>query len=212
MDETGHAYLTGKTSSMDFPTSTGVFDSTYNGGDDGDAFLVKVDADGKSLVYATFLGGWASDIGSAIALDQSDRAYVAGHTWSSDFPITFNALDQSCNCGASAVFVSRLDVRGNLMEYSTFLGGSSWDYSSGIAVDRAGRAYVTGETYSSNFPTTPGAFDTSFNGDRRCLRGQAGAGERGCICRLRQRDRRHQSTPCRRDRLRWCGRQHNHRQ
>jgi hypothetical protein len=115
------------------------------------------------LVYSTYLGGSGGDIGFGIAVDAAGNAYVSGSTASSDFPTTPGAFDTSAN-GNDDAFVTKLDASGASLVYSTFLGGSERDGGRGIAVAGTGRAYVTGETLSSAFPTTPSAFDTSYNG------------------------------------------------
>ncbi|MBI5307397.1 MAG: SBBP repeat-containing protein [Planctomycetes bacterium] len=125
--------------------------------------MTKLNPTGAGLVYSTFLGGSSDDYGYGIALDASGNAYVTGDTESTDFPTTTGAFDTSHNGGADA-FVTKLSPTGSALVYSTFLGGSSYDNGDGIALDASGNAYVTGYTYSTNFPITPGVFDTSFNG------------------------------------------------
>ena len=161
VDGAGSAYVTGVTYSSDFPTTPGAFDRSYNGW--YDVFVAKLNPAGSDLAYATFLGGSIDDIGTAIAVDGAGSAYVAGYTRSGDFPTTPGAFNTSHN-GGDDVFVVKLNPAGSVLAYATFLGGSSYDGSHAIAVDGAGRAYVTGYTWSSDFPTTPGAFDRSHNG------------------------------------------------
>jgi hypothetical protein len=164
----GSAYVTGWTYSSDFPTTPGAFDPSYNGGYYGDAFVAKLNPIGTGLAYATYLGGSVADLGESIALDAVGCAYVTGRTHSSDFPTTPGAFDTSYNgddFGGDA-FVVKLNLAGSGLAYATFLGGSSGDDGYAIAVDGAGSAYVTGVTWASSFPTTPGAFDPSFNGGR----------------------------------------------
>ena len=151
-----------RSTSSDFPTMPGVFDRSYNG--NGDAFVVKLNAAGSALAYATFLGGSGADWCRGIAVDSSGAAYVTGWTDSSDFPTTAGAFDSSYNSGKDA-FVVKVNAAGSALVYATFLGGSDWDEGKGIVVDSSGAMYVTGYTWSSNFPTTPGAFDTSYNGE-----------------------------------------------
>jgi len=160
LDGSGMAYVTGYTLSSNFPTTPGTFDTTYNGG--YDVFVVKLNAAGSALAYATFLGGSNDDSGSGIAVDGSGAAYVTGQTRSSDFPTSPGAFDTNFNGGNDA-FVVKLSAAGSALAYATFLGGSSDDQAWGIAVDGSGAAYVTGNT-GSDFPTTPGAFDTTYNG------------------------------------------------
>jgi hypothetical protein len=160
VDATGKAYVTGVTQSADFPTTVGALDRSSNGS--AEAFVTKVDANGASLVYSTFLGGARDEIGQAIAVDALGHAYVTGWTQSSNFPTTGGAYDVGFN-GVSDVFVTKLDATGTMLGYSTFLGGRDEDSASGIAVDALGHAYVTGSTRSSNFPTTADAFGTTWN-------------------------------------------------
>jgi hypothetical protein len=114
------------------------------------------------LVYSTFLGGTGTDQGFAIAVDSGGAAYVTGRTGSTNFPTTVGAVDTGHN-GGDDVFVSKLNAAGSALVYSTFLGGSGSDMGHGIAVDAGGAAYVTG-TAASGFPTTTGAFQTTYGG------------------------------------------------
>lgn len=161
LDSAGSAYVIGGTYSSDFPTTIGSFDTTFNGV--FDAVVTKLDATGSGLVYSTYLGGSSSDVGEEIGLDGTGSAYVTGGTGSSDFPTTSDALDTTLDGGIDAI-VTKLDATGTGLIYSTYLGGSGGDYAYGIAVD-AGNGYVTGDTPSVDFPTTAGAFDTTYNGD-----------------------------------------------
>ena len=156
----GSAYVTGRTSSSDFPTTPGAFDPSINGAPD--AFVAKLNPAGNGLDYATFLGGSGLESGLAIALDGTNSAYVTGWTVSSNFPTTPDAFDTSFN-GWSDGFVAKVDPGGSGLNYATFLGGNWYDEAYGIAVDGAGSVYVTGQTSSSDFPTTPGAFNTIYN-------------------------------------------------
>ena len=168
IDETGNAHATGVTYSSGFPTTIGAFDASYNG--QGDAFVVKLSPSGTALAYATFLGGSHYESGYGIAVDGSGAAYVAGDTRSADFPTTPGAFDTACGGCVSPgyhddAFVVKLNSAGSALAYATFLGGGHDDYAQAIAVDGFGVAYVVGDSMSSDFPITPGAFDTSFNGD-----------------------------------------------
>jgi len=160
VDVAGSTYVTGKTASSDFPTTLGAFDTSYNV---GDVFVAKLSPAGSGLAYATFLGGNSGEESSDIAVDGAGSAYVTGDTRSDDFPTTPDAFDTSYN-GDLEPFVAKLNPTGSALAYATFLGGSDWDLGGSIAVDGAGSAYVTGRTFSTNFPTTPGAFDPSHNG------------------------------------------------
>jgi len=156
VDGEGAAYVTGYTSSSDFPTTPGAFNTTDTG-----AFVVKVSPGGSTLAYATFLG---SGGGYDIAVDENGGAYVIGMTNSADFPATPGAFDTTHN-GDHDAFVARLIPDGSALVYATFLGGTDYDFGRGIVIDRDGAAYVTGLTRSANFPTTPAAFDTTYNGN-----------------------------------------------
>jgi uncharacterized protein (TIGR03437 family) len=148
VDSSGNAYVTGSTSSTNFPTVNPLQPS--NGGG-GDAFVAKLNATGSALVYSTYLGGNGGDSGQGVAVDSSANAYVIGSTSSTNFP-TVNPLQAACR-GDQDAFVAKLNATGSALLYSTYLGGDGWDYGAGIAVDSSGNAYVTGFTYSTNFPT-----------------------------------------------------------
>jgi len=163
VDRAGSAYVTGRTSSTNFPTTAGAFDRTYNGGYYDDAFVTKLSATGAALLYSTYLGGSGKDQGFGIAVDGAGSAYLTGDTDSEDFPTTARAFDRTLN-GYDDAFVTKLDASGAGLVYSTYLGGENGDGGAGIALDGAGSAYVTGTTPSYEFPTTAGAFDTTYNG------------------------------------------------
>ena len=109
-----------------------------------DAFVAKLNPAGTALVYSTYLGGSSVDYGYGIAVDSAGNAYVVGNTASTDFP-TMNPL-QAANGGGLDVFVATLNAAGSALIYSTYLGGSGDDMGTGIALDSAGNAYVTGST------------------------------------------------------------------
>jgi len=163
VDAIGNAYVTGLTHSADFPTTTGAFDTTASGL--FDAFVTKLNPTGSApLVYSTYLGGDDTDQGNGIAVDAMGNVYVTGLTLSADFPTTADAFDTTFN-GFFDAFVTKLNPSGSApLVYSTYLGGVDRDTGRGIAVDAMGDAYVTGDTFSSDFPTTADAFDTTFNG------------------------------------------------
>jgi uncharacterized protein (TIGR03437 family) len=185
VDSAGSVYVTGRTSSVDFPMANalpglGSFPArlpntgpTYT----PTTFVTKFSPDGSSLVYSTYLGGNSEDDGYAIAVDSAGEAYVAGSTTSANFPITSGAYQTLCGptvyagqagatCpGSMNAFVTKLNATGTKLVYSTFLGGYGNTWATGIAVDAAGRAYVAGNqdticnaSYMSTcFPTTAGA-------------------------------------------------------
>ncbi|OPY69632.1 MAG: Beta-propeller repeat protein [Syntrophorhabdus sp. PtaU1.Bin002] len=149
IDSSGNAYVTGETYSTDFPTLN-YYRGTNTGG--YDAFVAKLGPSGNSLVYSTYLGGSSGDAAYAIAIDSSGNAYVAGAASSTNFP-TVNAYQGSFAGGGNDAFVAKLGPSGTTLVYSTYLGGSSSDEASAIAIDSSGNAYVAGYTYSGNFPT-----------------------------------------------------------
>ena len=148
VDAAGCAYVTGITDSSSFPTVNPYQDT--NAGDE-DAFVTKLSAAGDSLIFSTYLGGSERDEGRGIAVDAAGGAYVTGDTSSSDFP-AHNPY-QGTYGGDGDAFVTRLSGAGNTLVYSTYFGGNDIDSGMGIAVDAAGGAYVTGSTYSTDFPT-----------------------------------------------------------
>ena len=163
VDSSGNAYVTGSTKSLDFPTTGNAYDRTYNGDyDTFDVFVTKLNPDGSSLVYSTFLGSKSGDTGYGIAVDTSGSAYVTGDAGAYDFPTTAGAYDRTYS--SMDAFVAKFNPAGSSLVYSTFLGGSTWDVAYGIAVDTSGNAYVTGETRSYDFPTTAGAYNRTFGG------------------------------------------------
>jgi len=165
VDTSGNAFVTGETTSTNFPTTTGVFQPALAGS--GNVFVTKLNATGTALVYSTYLGGTGiEDVGKAIALDSSGNAYITGLTYSANFPITTGAFQTHFGGNASTytAFVTKLNANGTALLYSTYLGGSGLDTGYGVTVDSSGSAFITGETQSSNFPTTAGAFQTALVG------------------------------------------------
>ena len=150
VDLNGNAYVTGATLSANFPTTGGAYQSPNPGGQD--AFVAKLTPDGSALVYSVRLGGGSLDFGRGIAVGSDGKAYVAGETFSIDFP-TLNP-SQGNTGGVWDAFVTALNPTGSGLVYSTYLGGNSDDYGTGIAVDGSGQACVTGYTRSTDFPTT----------------------------------------------------------
>jgi len=160
LDVAGDAYVTGSTSSANFPVTQGAFQTTCSSLC-FDAFVTELNPTGSALVYSTYLGGsitqGGGQEGTGIAVDASGDAFVIGSTSSSDFPVTPGAFQTSYG-GAFDAFVTELNPTGSALVYSTYLGGSSTDQANGIVLDPVGDAYLSGETLSTDFPTTPGAF------------------------------------------------------
>ena len=150
VDANNNTYITGETTSLNFPTSPSTIDNTHSGGMN-DVFVAKLNAAGDDLVYSTYLGGGGEDYSYGIALDAGGNAYITGETWSSNFP-TVNAYDSN-KWGNTDVFITKLNAAGDDLVYSTYLGGIAEDYGYGITVDADDNAYITGKTISSNFPT-----------------------------------------------------------
>jgi len=160
VDGSSNAYVTGITSSSDFPATPGAFDTTFGGGED--AYVAKFNSVG-ALAYATYLGGSGIDEGLGVVVDGAANAYATGFTASSDFPTTPGAVDTTLG-GAQDAYVTKLNATGSALVYSSYLGGGATDQAGALALDSAGSAYVAGITGSSDFPTTPGAFDTTLAG------------------------------------------------
>lgn len=154
VDAFGNAYVTGKTASTNFPTTSGAFRTTKIGTFGDDVFITKLDSKG-ALVYSTYLGGDSSDSATAIAVDKTGNVYVTGFTTSGNFPVTPGALKTTFSDDRS--FITKLNPAGNALVYSTYLAGTSINGARAIAVDSAGNAYVTGLAVSG-FTTTPGVF------------------------------------------------------
>ena len=185
VDDSGAAYVTGVTSSNNFPVTAGAPQGAVGGG--SDVFLTKLTPDGSALVYSTYVGGGADDVGNGIALDAGGAAYLTGTTRSADFP-TVDPIqaDHPSGCPTEddparrcvTAFVTKVTADGQSLEYSTYLGGSAGgDVARDIAVDDTGAAYVTGETRSPDFPTAgaldagdaPGPCPTEDLPEQRCL-------------------------------------------
>ena len=147
MDSAGNAYVTGLTTSTDFPVSNAI--QPTHGGGNRDGFITRLNAAGNTLDWSTYLGGSSDDSGKSIALDSAGNAYVTGSTMSDNFP-TMNAFQADLNGGDA--FVTKLGVSGSLA-WSTYLGGDMNDIGHDIVVDKSGNVYVTGETASTDFPT-----------------------------------------------------------
>lgn len=163
VDSSGSVYVTGETSSTNFPTASG-YQPFFGGGTiyGGDAFVTKLNSTGSALVYSTYLGGSDVDRGKGIAVDGSGNAYITGETFSANFPLV-NAT-QAVRLGVSDAFVARLGPGGGVLFYSTYLGGYLGDSGAGIVVDGSGNAYVTGNTNGSNFPILGSPYQATYGG------------------------------------------------
>jgi len=151
----GSAYVTGYTTSADFPTkapagsgTTNPFQLNYGG--NTDAFVTALNINGTALVYSSYLGGTGADFGQGIAVDTAGNAYITGTTQSTDFPI-LNAY-QSINNGGQDAFLTKVNFTGEQLLFSTYLGGSQADVGQAVTLDTNNDVYLTGYTFSSNFP------------------------------------------------------------
>jgi len=160
VDQSGHVYMTGYTTSPDFPV-VNAWDDTYNG--NGDCFALKLSPSGDAIEYATFIGGNKLDMGITISVDDLGNAYISGRTCSSDFP-TLASFDDTLG-GVQDCFLLKLNVTGQIV-YSTFVGGESGgegSHPNGLVIDTNGNAYIIGWTNSQDFPTV-NAFDSTLDG------------------------------------------------
>jgi hypothetical protein len=169
VDSWGNMYVTGYTNSKGFPITSNAFQTSLASAKVGDLFLTVLAADGKSLVYSTFFGGRSDEAGRDVVLGPGGRVYIAGYTSSNNLP-TKNAFDTSHNGGYDAIVVV-FDVTrsgADSLLFSTYVGGNDHDMihhlGSALAVDPFGYGYVylVGFTRSTDFPTSPGAFQTSL--------------------------------------------------
>lgn len=155
-DAAGNAYVLGYTSSPLFPGANDSLHGSIHG--DTDLFVAKLGPDGASLVWAAYVGGNGIDFGEGIAVDASGNVYLAGSTSSLNFPTTAGAYRTTGPMGGQDIFVTVLNSTGSALIYSSYFGGSDTEYGTGLAIGPASIAYVTGSTYSTDFPTTANAF------------------------------------------------------
>jgi len=160
IDAQGNAYITGKATSALFPATTGAYDTTPNS---LDAFVVKLNAQGNALLYATYLGGTGTEEGFGIAVDSAGDIYVAGTTTSNNFPV-LNGLQTTFGGSRDAFAVKLRPAGGGAADllYSTYLGGAGDEDANAVACDISGNLYLTGNSTSANYPTTANAYDTSL--------------------------------------------------
>ncbi len=180
LDSANAAYVSGTTApatttvTNNFPTTAGSFQPTFGGGAGptapSDAFVAKLNPAGSDLDYSTFLGGTAADTGLSVAVDSAGSAYVSGATSSPGVFGTAGAFDTTLappvapdTTQRSDAYVAKLNAAGSALDYATYVGGARSEFAEGIAVDSSGNAYITGETNSTDFPTTPGAAQPNNN-------------------------------------------------
>jgi hypothetical protein len=161
VDASGSAYLTGQTTSVDFPVTWRAL-QTSGGGTSTDAFVTKLSPDGAAVAYSTYLGGLGAEAGLDVAVDAAGSAYVAGYTYGNGFPLARPV--QGASGGYFDAFLAKLDAAGAAMEFSTYLGGSGNERGRGVAVDANRNVYLVGETFSENFPRTSATLQPWYNG------------------------------------------------
>ena len=170
LDNNDDIYIVGTTGSNNLPVTEGSYDETYNTdgfSSNSDIFVTKLNSSGTALIYSTYLGDNGMDFGRSIAIDPIGNAYIAGSSKSFNFPTTSGAFDVSYNgAGWNNVVVSKLNASGSDLIYSTYVGGSSGDDATKIALGPDGSAFVTGTAFSANFPTTPGSIKPVKTGNR----------------------------------------------
>ena len=168
IDADGNVFVSGTTSSSNFITTTGAFQTTYAGGGSGpypgDLFVSKYTSDLSSLLASTFVGGGNYEYCEELVIGGTGEVYLAGWVGSTDFPTTPGAWDRTFGGGIFDAFVTALSNDLTSLVASTYLGGGGWDFNYGMALDGDGNVYVTGHTASTTFPTTPGAWDRTYGG------------------------------------------------
>ncbi|MFN3871138.1 MAG: SBBP repeat-containing protein, partial [Aquificaceae bacterium] len=164
-DSFGNVYVAGYTWSDDFPGTFGGVQQSHGGGL-ADAFVAKLSNDLKTLIQATYLGGSSDDVAHAIAVDSFGNVYVAGYTWSDDFPGTFGGVQQSHGGGLADAFVAKLNNDLTQIIQATYLGGNGTDGAYAIAFDSSGNVYVVGGTTSTDFPSTSGGAQSDYSLDQ----------------------------------------------
>jgi hypothetical protein len=173
IDASGALYIVGGTGSPNFPTTPGAFQTTCAGTTCNDAFVTQLNPSGSTLYYSTFFGGedfecnWASAYTCSITIDPDRVIYITGETNSADFPTTAGAYQPACrSCpDRTDAFAAKFDTNGVGLLYATYLGGAGVEFGLGIALDADETAYLTGFTQSPDFPTTTGAYQTTYGGD-----------------------------------------------
>ena len=163
LDGSDNAYITGITVSANFPTTSGVLQSSPGGNGDDDGFVAQIKADGSALVYSTYLGGSGTDDAYGIAVDAAGEAYVTGNTDSTNFPTVNAAQTALGGNSATNIFISKVNSGATALLFSTYYGGTLSDAGTAVALDVFGDAYVTGRATSSNYPVS-NSFQNTLNG------------------------------------------------
>ena len=162
IDEADNIYLSGLTSSRDFPTTSDALYPTQIG--EWDIFIAKLAANGSSLLYSTYFGGTGLDLGVVIKLDGNNNIYIGGATYSTDFPTTVNAIDPDVTVESQNGFIAKISQNGTELLYSTYIHCSNGVSVHDLAIDNLGTMYIAGIAKSAGLMTTSQAFDNTFNG------------------------------------------------
>jgi len=163
LDSSDNVFVAGITFSADLATHGAAYQPAYSG--NGDAFIARVNSAGNDLSHISYLGGSEEEYSPSLILDSTQKVVVAGATKSVDFPTTAGVLEPN-HSGEKDAFVSRITADLDALDFSTFLGGNENDDASDLAIDAASAIWIGGNTNSPNFPSTPGAFDETFNGQQ----------------------------------------------
>ncbi len=174
VDTAGTAYLTGYTTSTNFPVSSGIVQKSLAG--KRNAFVTHLNASGNGLLYSTFLGGENTDTAYGISIDSTGRAFITGDTNSAKFPVTSGAF-QSVNKGGEDAFAAGISANGASLVFSTYLGGSSTEHAAAVVVNSAGTVLITGSTQSMDFPTASAMQNTSGGNQDAFVTGIAAGGK-----------------------------------
>ena len=162
LDSSDFVYVTGSTSSANFPTTTGAYQTTLVGTQN--AFVTKLVEDLSALLFSSYLGGTGTDSARNLALDSNNLVCIVGNTTSNDFPVTVGAYQVTYGGGASDAFVSKFSLDGGNLVFSSYLGGSGADEGMAITIDATEHVWIAGLTTSANFPTTPSVVSSSLTG------------------------------------------------
>ncbi len=164
LDSQENILVAGETGSRRFPRTKGAFDESYNGGGNwyGDIFVLKLDSNGKNVLWSSFIGGSEDDRVEDLVVDEQDNVYITGITSSPNFPVTENNLSNTLS-GSSDAIICKLSANGSELLYSSYLGGTGGERGVGLCLGTGGEIYVTGSTSSQDFQTTSGSYDDSLN-------------------------------------------------
>jgi hypothetical protein len=159
VDSQGAAYVVGYANSTDFPTASAFQGSHQSINNGSDAIVTKLNPQGNTLAFSTYLGGGAADVAYGVTVDNSGNVYVTGKTSSTNFPMASSV--QPTSGGGEEVFVTKFNSNGQSLAFSSYLGGSANDVGNTVAVDSSGNIFVAGQTFSTNFPTSTPAQSTN---------------------------------------------------